>query len=152
MYGWGKGALSHTTLVVSLQHSVSSQGEYPVWYLFLIMCQCPLTQWIQFPKQCCFIYTIKIGTFGAVPSDPVWSKASLCVCVLWHQREKASIVYSLFKTTSHCFPPLPLCSHLQWLEMQKTFYGTLLCHSIQTYFSDRAMQKNRRKYQFSGCK
>lgn len=48
MYGWGKGAASHTTLVVSLLgwgsvgKAQSAAGDYPVEYLFLIVPWCPL--------------------------------------------------------------------------------------------------------------
>lgn len=59
---------------------------------------------------------------------------TLSVCVALEREKRESLMYSLFNTTSHCLPPLPLCSHLHRLEMQKAFFGTRLCHSLQTYF------------------
>lgn len=65
---------------------------------------------------------------------------SACICVhacvrAWCEKRQLHF---------YCLPPLPpppllqLCS----VEMQKAFCGTLLCHSLQTYFPGRAvMQK-----------
>lgn len=87
-------------------------------YLSLTVLWFPLTYWIQCLKPCCFIYTIqRIGAWGLGHQTQSWGKGfticmclGVCVCAhmsTWHQREKASLVYSLYNTSPTIFLPSP---------------------------------------------
>lgn len=120
MYGWGKGAASHMPLVVSLLHwgsagkAESVAGECPVGHLFRFVLQCPLTYWIQFPKPCCFIYTVKrIGAWGLGCQRQSGGKGfTICMCVIIcvYARAHMSSRQKRQALCSHCTTPPPLSS------------------------------------------
>lgn len=152
MYGWGKGASSHTTLVVWLLGRGrrgklrQEQREYPAGYLFLIVRRFTFTYWIWFPKPCYFIYTVKIGPLGLGCQSQWGAKCfTICACVCacgCGIREKQQALCTRCSTPlPTVFAPLPLCNHVHWLETRKALCGMLLCHSLQTYFLGRTRKE-----------
>lgn len=141
MYGWGKGAASHPTLVVSpfdwgkawkspdssrghiCSRSAAGPASVPSALLLYLHCKdASIGGWaVRATQQ----ETVALTCH-------VWLGMCACMCARAWAR-KGSSIFAFFLPSPP--PLLRRCS----VEMQKAFCCTLLCHSLQTHFPGRAV-------------